>query len=109
MATYFLRSMHISRGKGSLATRAAAYRAGERIKDERTGETFEHSDRRDIAYKEVVLPLELEGRADMAWTQGDAMEHAGARHDSRTAREWLVLVPPELSPDQRVELVRTFA
>ena len=114
MATYFLRSMHISRGKGSHATRAAAYRAGERIKDERTGEIYDYSDRRDIAYKEVVLPLDLEGRADMAWTQDraflwNAMEHAGARHNSRTAREWLVLVPRELTPEQRVGLVRRFA
>jgi len=106
--------MHISRGKGSLATRAAAYRAGEKIKDERTGETFDYSARRDIAYKEVVLPSDLEARADMAWTQDraflwNAMEHAGARHNSRTAREWLVLVPPELTPGQRVGLVRAFA
>jgi len=114
MATYFLRSKHISRGKGALATRAAAYRSGERIKDERTGEIFDYSDRRDIAYKEVVLPSELEGSADMAWTQDravlwNAMEHAGLRCNSRTAREWLMLVPPELTPDQRVGLVRTFA
>jgi hypothetical protein len=114
VATYFLRSMHISRGKGSLATRAAAYRAGEKIKDERTGETFDYSDRRDIAHKEVVLPLELEGREDMAWTQDrailwNAMEHAGTRHNSRTAREWLMLVPSELTPEQRIGLVRTFA
>jgi len=114
MATYFLRSSHVSRGKGSLATRAAAYRAGERIKDERTGVTYDYSDRRDIAYKEVVLPSDLAGRADMSWTQDratlwNAMEYAGTRHNSRTAREWLVLVPPELTPQQRIALVRTFA
>ncbi len=39
MASYFLRSKHISRGKGARVTRAAAYRAGERIRDERTGGT----------------------------------------------------------------------
>ena len=114
MATYFLRSSHISRGKGSVATKAAAYRAGERIKDERTGLIYDYSDRRDIAYKEVVLPSDLAGRADMSWAQDrttlwNAMEHAGTRRNSRTAREWLVLVPPELTPQQRIVLVRTFA
>jgi hypothetical protein len=114
MATYFLRSSHISRSKGSLATRAAAYRSGERIKDERTGVTYDYSDRGDIAYKEVVLPEDLTNRPDMAWTQDrsilwNAMEYAGTRHNSRVAREWLVLVPQELAPDQRVALVRTFA
>jgi hypothetical protein len=82
MATYFLRSKHISRSKGSRVTRAAAYRAGERIRDERTSEVYDYSDRDDVAYKEVTLPEELQGRDDMAWTQDrsilwNAAEHAG--------------------------------
>src|SRR5580658_588276 len=114
MAVYFLRSKHISRSKGSRVTRAAAYRAGERIRDERTSEVYDFSDRDDVTYKEVTLPTELQGRNDMAWTQDrailwNAAEHAGLRRNSRLAREWLVLVPPELTPQQRVQLVRTFA
>ena len=114
MATYFLRARHISRGKGARATRAAAYRAGERILDERTSEVYDHSDRTDVAHKEVVLPSDLAGRDDMAWTQNratlwNAMEHAGLRRNSRLAREWLVLLPQELTPEQRSRLVRTFA
>ncbi|HEV2269882.1 MAG TPA: MobA/MobL family protein [Steroidobacteraceae bacterium] len=114
MASYFLRSKHISRGKGARVTRAAAYRAGERIRDERTGETYDYSDRHDVAHKEVVLPADLAGRPDMAWTQDratlwNAAEHAGARCNSRLAREFLVLVPPELNPGERIRLVRGFA
>ena len=114
MATYFLRAKHVSRGKGARVTRAAAYRAGECIRDERTGEVHNYSDRRDVAYKEVVLPADLTGRPDMAWTQDrstlwNAAEHAGLRRNSRLAREWLVLVPPELNPAERTGLVRTFA
>jgi hypothetical protein len=114
MAAYFLRSKHLSRGKGARATRAAAYRAGERIHDERTSEVYDHSDRKDVAYKEVVLPSDLADQADMAWTQDrsvlwNAAEHAGLRRNSRVAREWLVLLPPELTSAQRTKLVRTFA
>ena len=114
MAVYFLRARHISRGKGGRVTRAAAYRAGERIVDERTSEVHNFSDRRDIPYKKVVLPADLTGRPDMAWTQDrstlwNAAEHAGLRRNSRLAREWLVLIPPELMPAQRAQLVRTFA
>src|SRR5487761_438019 len=106
--------LHISRGKGARVTRAAAYRAGERIRDERTGEVYDHSDRQDVAYKEVVLAADLAGRPDMAWTQDratlwNAAEHAGRRCNSRLAREFLVLVPPELTPQQRVRLVHDFA
>jgi hypothetical protein len=114
MATYFLRTRHLSRGKGARATKAAAYRAGERIRDERTSEVYNYTDRRDVAYKEVVLPADLAGRPDMAWTQDrsmlwNAMEHAGLRRNSRVGRELLVFLPPELTPDQRSQLVRGFA
>jgi MobA/MobL family len=114
MAVYFLRARHVSRGKGARVTRAAAYRAGERIRDERTGEIHDYTDRHDVAYKEVVLPADLAGRADMSWTQDrstlwNAAEHAGARRNSRLAREWLVLLPPELNAGQRSGLVHSFA
>ena len=114
MAVYFLRSKHISRSNGSRVTRAAAYRAGERIRNEGTGEVFDFSSRRDVPYKEVVLPVNLAGQADMAWTQDrstlwNAAEHAGLRCNSRLAREWLVFLPPELTPDQRHKLVQNFA
>ncbi len=114
MASYFLRSKHISRGKGARVTRAAAYRAGERIRDQRTSEVYDYSDRDDVVCKEVVLPSGLAGREDMAWTQDravlwNAAEHAGARRNSRLAREFLVLLPPELDPAQRARLVRGFS
>jgi MobA/MobL family len=114
MAKYFLRSKHISRAKGARVTRAAAYRAGERIRDERTSEVDDHSDRLDVVYKEIAVPTAFEGREDMSWTQDrstlwNAAEHAGRRRNSRLAREWLVLLPPELTSRQRIQLVRTFA
>ena len=95
-------------------TRAAAYRAGERIRDERSSEVYNYSNRGDVAYKEILLPSELEGRPDMSWTQDrstlwNAAEHAGRRRNSRLARELLVLLPPELTPAQRAHLVRAFS
>src|SRR5258708_22272745 len=114
MAVYFLRSKHISRSNGSRVTRAAAYRAGERIRNEGTSEVFDYSSRCDVSYKEIVLPADLAGRADMTWAQDrgtlwNAAEHAGLRCNSRLAREWLVFLPPELTPDQRRQLVQNFA
>jgi MobA/MobL family len=114
MAKYFLLCTHISRGKGGSGTRAAAYRAGERIRDERTNKVHDYSQRCDVAYKEVVVPSDLAGRPDMAWTQDravlwNAMEDAGRQCNSRIAREWLVLVPEELTPEQRSQMVRTYA
>ena len=114
MAVYFLRSKYISRNRGARVTRAAAYRAGERIRDERMSAVYDYSDREDVAHKEVVIPSELAGRQDMAWTQDratlwNAAEHSGFRRNSILARELLVFLPPELSPIQRAQLARTFA
>jgi hypothetical protein len=113
MATYFLRCTHISRGKGGSATRAAAYRAGERIRDERRNEVYDHTERRDVAYKEVVLPSDLAGRPDMTWAQDraalwNAMEDAGRQRNSRVALEWLVHLPAELTPEQRSQIARRY-
>jgi hypothetical protein len=114
MAIYFLRSHHLSRKDGTRVTRAAAYRAGERIRDERSSEVYDHSDRGDVVYKEVVVPADLADRPDMAWTQDrgtlwNAAEHAGARRNSRLARDWLVFLPSELNSNQRTRLVRAFS
>jgi len=37
MAIYMMRQKTFPRGKGACVIRAAAYRAGERLRDERTG------------------------------------------------------------------------
>ncbi len=114
MATYFLRVSKLSRGRGARVTRAAAYRAGERIHDERSSDVYNFSSRQDIAYKEVVLPSDLDDDPDMAWARNratlwNAVEHAASRRNSLLAREYLVLLPPELTTIQRVALVRTFS
>jgi hypothetical protein len=114
MATYFLRVKTFSRGRGARVTRAAAYRAGERIVDERSGEVCNFSDRDDVAHKEIVLPSQLAGRADMGWAQDrstlwNAAEHAGRQRNARLAREVLVILPHELSPAQRTNLVHAFS
>jgi hypothetical protein len=114
MAKYFLLIRVLSRGKGARATRSAAYRAGETIRDERSGQSYNFSDRGDVLYKEIVLPSQLTDMADMGWardrsTLWNAAEHAGRQRNSRVAREVLVMLPAELTPSQRTNLVRTFA
>src|SRR5437773_1990963 len=114
MAKYFLYVKVFSRGKGSRVTRAAAYRAGERIRDERTSEVYNYTGREDVLHKEIVLASELAGRTDTSWAREraalwNAAEHAGGRRNARLAREVLVTLPPELGQAQRTELARTFA
>ncbi|MFI4888975.1 MAG: MobQ family relaxase [Steroidobacterales bacterium] len=112
MAVYFMYMKTFGRGNGGSATSAIAYRAGERIRDERTGKVFDHSDRSDVMHKEIVLP-EKWADTDMSWARDRAnlwntVEAAETRRNARVAREFLVALPAELSPVQHVELTRGF-
>jgi ATP-dependent exoDNAse (exonuclease V) alpha subunit len=116
MAIFYLevKTFGRARGKeGSSATSAAAYRSGERIHDERTGRTHDHSQRQDVLHKEIVVPSRYTD-SDMSWAQDratlwNAAETAEARKDARVAREYVVGLPVELTPEQRLKLVRGFS
>ena len=113
MAVYFLHMKTFGRANGSSAASAVAYRAGERIRDERTGKTYDHSARQDVMHKEIVLPSKYSGD-DMGWARDrsrlwNAAETAETRKNARVAREYLVALPAELSPEQRSSLVRGFS
>lgn len=103
-----LQVIPISRSAGRTATGAAAYRAGERLRDERTGELYNYSRRRDVLYKEIVLPSGVAGSAP-AWSLDrgqlwNEAERAETRRNARVAREFLLSIPHELTPDQRIAL-----
>jgi ATP-dependent exoDNAse (exonuclease V) alpha subunit len=113
VAVYFLNMKTFGRANGSSAASAVAYRAGERIRDERTGRTYDHSDRQDVMNKEIVLPRKFADH-DMSWARHraslwNAAESAETRKNARVAREYLVALPAELSQQQRLGLVRGFS
>jgi ATP-dependent exoDNAse (exonuclease V) alpha subunit len=113
MAVYFLHLKTFGRSGGSSAVSAAAYRSGERIKDERTGKTYDHADRQDVMHKEIILPEEFAADA-VSWARDRASlwnlaESAESRVNARVAREYLVALPVELSAQQRLGLARHFS
>src|SRR5579872_4159083 len=113
MADYFLNVRAIGRGDGGSAVSAAAFRSGERLRDERTGNTYDHGGRRDVLHKEIILPKEFD--ADyLAWAKDrnvlwNSAEQAEVRKDARVAREFLVVLPAELTPESRLNLVAGFS
>ncbi|HEV7357847.1 MAG TPA: MobQ family relaxase [Steroidobacteraceae bacterium] len=113
MAVYFLNLKTFGRSENSSAVSAAAYRSGERIRDERTGRTYDHSERRDVLHKEIILPREF-AADDLAWakdrsTLWNGAEQAEVRKNARVAREYLVALPAELSAEGRMRLVAGFS
>jgi len=113
MAVYFLNLKTFGRSDGSSAPGAAAYRAGERIRDNRTGRTHDHSDRQDVLHKEIIVPARF-ADTDLGWARDravlwNAAEEAETRKNARVAREYLVALPVELNSEQRLGLVRGFS
>ena len=113
MAHFYMQISSIARAAGRRATAAAAYRSGERIRDERTGEVINYSRRRDVLHTEVFLPSQFDGMP-VPWARNrerlwNAAEHAEKRHSARVAREYQVTLPVELDAARRVALARAFA
>ena len=109
MAIYHLSAKVIGRGAGRSAVAAAAYRAAERLHDERLGRDHDFTAKVGIVHREVMLP---EG-APEAWsdraTLWNAVEAAEKRKDAQLAREVEVAIPRELSKAEGIALARDFA
>jgi hypothetical protein len=108
MAIYHFRASVISRSQGRSATAAIAYRAAERIVDDRTGTVFDYSRRGGVEHTEILAPDHapdwVHDRSEL-WNQVEASE---TRVNSQVAREVRVALPNELDSDERAELVRAF-
>lgn len=102
-----LKSINRSSGRSSVA--AAAYRAHEKITDERTGEIFDFTPRQRTALAESFLRFpEGEKNIDRSelWNLAEASEN---RRNSTTAREWIGALPKELSNADQRQIAENFA
>jgi len=93
----------ISRSTGRTATRSAAYRHGLEVECDRTGLTHNYTRRRGVASSHVV------GWAGDIPSLWNAAEAAEKRKDSTVAREVMIALPHELTPEQREALTLAFA
>lgn len=113
MAILFFQVTSLSRGAGRSAPAAAAYRSGERLRDERAGVVHNHAHRRDIEHRDILLPTDRAANAP-EWTRDreqlwNAAEWSETRRNARVATEYLVALPHELNRAARTELARRFA
>lgn len=103
MAIFFLRVQTVRRAAGRSIVAAAAYRAGERIADQRTGQTFDYSRRKGVVTSGLVG---WEGSREALWNAAEAAEK---RRDAVVGREVLVALPHELSAVEREALLQSMA
>ncbi|MGO6769784.1 MobA/MobL family protein, partial [Rhizobium johnstonii] len=87
MAIYHFSMKPIARSGGRSAVASAAYRAAERLTNERDGLTHDFSNRTGVEHAEIVLPA----RSSAYWAMKrsalwNAAERAEKRSDARIAR-----------------------
>jgi ATP-dependent exoDNAse (exonuclease V) alpha subunit len=110
MALFSWSMQIIKRSAGRSVVAASAYRAGERLHDDRQNLTHDYRRRTGVEHTEILLP---EGAP--AWCNGinrevlwNKVEAGEKRKDAQTARELRIMIPRELTPDQRIAVVSDY-
>ena len=109
MAIYHLHvKIHSRSGGGASAVGRAAYRAGERLVDEREQHTHDYRRRSAIDSAEIRAPDDAPAWARDRSRLWNAVEVAERRRDAQVAREVEIALPRELNRQARRDLVRQY-
>ena len=101
--------MILSRGKDRCAVQMAAYCAREKYHCERTGESFDRRDRRDLQYHEILLPPNAPPDyhdAQILWNSVENIEHY---KNAQLARSVRISLPREFFIQEQIRLARDYA
>ena len=104
VAIYHFKSQIIKRSAGRSATASAAYRAREKIRDERTGLTFDYRHINPASHCQILTPDNAPSWMNSRAVLWNAVEKAEKRKDSQVAREIMVALPSELTRSDQIKL-----
>ena len=108
MAIYHFSAKVISRANGSSAVASAAYRAAERLHDDRLGRDHDFSNKAGVVHSEILAPEGAPERLNDRATLWNEVEAGEKRTDAQLAREVEFSIPREMSEKQGVSLARDF-
>lgn len=111
MALYRLEMQNVSRANGVSSVAKAAYRHRSVMVDHRTGEIHgeKSANRDDLVYAEILAP---KGTPDFLTKSSNDLwnfvEKTEKRKDARTAKEFKITLPCELSNEQNIKLLKEY-
>ena len=108
MAIYHFNSQVFTRSKGHSAVGKAAYRAAEKLHDERLEKTFDYSKKGDCFHREIMLAKDAPkrmGDREKLWNEVEAVEK---RKDAQLSREIQFSLPKELTEEQNIKLTKEY-
>lgn len=109
MAIAFARVSIHSRSKGHSAVAAISYRAGLKLCDERTGITHDYSNRKDVVFSELLLPVgvnEAFSNRAFLWNEVERVEK---RINSQLCKDVVLALPKNIDLSLQIELAKYFA
>ncbi|MEQ9995004.1 MobQ family relaxase [Pectobacterium versatile] len=108
MAIFHMSAQTITRAKGHSSVAAAAYRHGEKLTDEHTGEIHDYSKKKGIADSVLLIPDGADQRFLKAEYLWNTIEKSEKRKDAQLAREFNIALPSEMSNEQKKALAIDF-
>ncbi|WP_213823256.1 MobQ family relaxase [Klebsiella michiganensis] len=111
MALYRLEMQNVSRANSVSSVAKAAYRHRSVMIDERTGEMHgeKSANRDDLVYAEILAP---KGTPDFLTKSSNELwnfvEKTEKRKDARTAKEFKITLPCELTNEQNIKLLKEY-
>lgn len=108
MAIYYFDAKIITRSKGQSVVACAAYRAAEKLFDERYDKLHDYERKGGVEFSEILLPEGAPSWMSNRETLWNAVEKVEKRKDAQLAREVKFSLPRELTLQQNIDLTREF-
>lgn len=108
MAIFHCQFSIISRSQGKSSVGASAYRAGEKIYNERDGIEHDYTRKTGVVYNEILTPdnaPEWAKDRSKLWNEVEQIEKS---KNSQLAREVNIALPKELNREQQIELLKGY-
>lgn len=105
MSIYHLSVKAISRSDGRSAVACAAYRAGEKLLDDRYGKEQDYTKKTGVEFTNIYAPPNTNPELLDRQTLWNTVEKVERRKDAVLAREFEIAFPCELNAEQRKQLL----
>ncbi|EGB5739012.1 MobA/MobL family protein [Salmonella enterica subsp. enterica serovar Montevideo] len=108
MAIFHMSAQRITRSKGHSSVAAAAYRHGEKMTDEHTGEIHDYSKKKGVSDSVVLIPDGADKRFLKPEYLFNTIEKCEKRKDAQLALEVNIALPTEMTDEQKKALAIDF-
>jgi ATP-dependent exoDNAse (exonuclease V) alpha subunit len=98
----------IGRFGGRSAIASAAYRAGERLHDDKLDRDHDYTQKAGVVHREIILPDGAPARWLDRGTLWNAVEAGEKRKDAQLARDIEISLPRELGKAEAIKLAQDF-